>query len=204
MMPADPDALTPRQREIYEFIRSYVAATGYAPSVREICEAVKIRSPNGVLGHLRVLERKRLIEREPRKSRSIRLKQDPPLTPRLPIAGVIAAGLPVEAVEDLEMIDFSDLFNQPNLFVLRVRGDSMIEDQIADGDYVIVRRQPMARNGQVVVALVDNQDATLKRFYRERNTVRLEPANSQMEPIVRHARDVEIIGVVIGVIRRYE
>ncbi len=204
MTPFTRDDLTPRQREIYEFIRSYVAQTGYAPSVREICKAVKIRSPNGVLAHLRVLEQKRLIEREPRKSRSIRLREDPPVTPRLPLAGVIAAGTPVEAVEDMDTVDFSDLFNQPDVFVLRVRGDSMIEDQIADGDYVVVRRQPMARNGQVVVALVDGQDATLKRFYRERNRVRLEPANAQMEPIVCHARDVQILGVVVGVIRRYE
>lgn len=196
--------LTPRQREILEFIRSCIRDRGYGPTVREICTAFKFRSPNGAYCHLRALERKGLIKRVPRTSRSIQVPDayEPP--PVLPLVGVIAAGQPVEAVETQETIDFRDLFDQPDLFVLRVRGDSMIEDQIADGDYVVVRKQSLARDGQIVVALVEGQDATLKRFYREGKTVRLEPANRSMEPIVKPAQDVQILGVVVGVIRRYE
>lgn len=196
--------LTPRQREILEFIRACIRERGYGPTVREICTAFQFRSPNGAYCHLRALERKGLIKREPRASRSIQIPDAHEPPPVLPLAGVIAAGQPVEANETCETIDFRDLFDQPDLFVLRVRGDSMIEDQIADGDYVIVRKQSLARDGQIVVALVEGQDATLKRFYREGRMIRLEPANSAMEPIVVPAQEVQILGVVVGVIRRYE
>ncbi len=197
------EGLTVRQRKIFEYITNYVRERGYGPTVREICKAFNFRSPNGAYCHLQALERKGLIRRQKRSSRSIQVPglQDPP--PVLPLAGVIAAGQPVGAFETNDVVDFSDLFDQPDLFVLQVRGDSMIEDQIADGDYVVVRKQSLARDGQIVVARVEGDDATLKRFYHEGKTVRLEPANSTMEPIIVPAQDVEIIGVVVGVIRKY-
>jgi repressor LexA len=134
-------------------------------------------------------------------SRAIQLVDDRPSDAGLPLAGVIAAGRPVEAVEQPERLDFRDLFGDPDLFALEVRGNSMIEDQIADGDYVIVRKQPTASDGQIVVALLGDGEATLKRFYRESHRVRLEPANREMKPIF--AKNVRIMGIVIGVVRRY-
>jgi repressor LexA len=194
-------ALTTRQREIYEFLKDKIINRGYGPTVREIGAHFGIRSPNGVMCHLKALEKKGLIIREQHMSRAIQLSQSPRLATSLPLAGQIAAGRPVEAVEQDERIDFADLFNNDDHFCLRVKGDSMIEDQIAEGDYVVVRRQETCRDGDIVVALVDGQDATLKRFYRERDRVRLEPANSKMQPI--YSSNVEVLGVATGVIRTY-
>ena len=194
------DQLTHRQRKIYEFIRSKIFRRGYGPTVREIADRFRIRSPNGVICHLKALVTKGMIRRKPNMSRAIQLVDDGPTDTGMPLAGVIAAGRPVEAIEQPERIDFRDMFNDPNLFALQVRGESMIEDQIADGDYVIVRKQNTARNGQIVVALVGDGDATLKRFFREANRVRLEPANQQMKPI--YTKNVRILGVVTGVVRR--
>ena len=192
---------TKRQREVYEFIRSKIQDRGYGPTVRETAAAFGIRSPNGVMCHFRALEKKRLIRRERHMSRAIRLLADSPTKTGLPLAGVIAAGQPLEAVEQPERLDFGQVFSGPDMFVLEVRGQSMIEDHIAEGDYVVVRKQPTARNGQIIVALLADGEATLKRYYRTSGGVRLEPANSSMKPIV--TRDVKILGVVVGVVRRY-
>src|SRR3990172_12738100 len=173
------DQLTDRQREIYEFIRSKIFERGYGPTVRETADAFGIRSPNGVMCHLRALEKKAIISREPNMSRAIKLVDDGPSDAGLTLAGVIAAGQPVEAIEDQSRIDFRDMFGRAGTFALQVRGESMIEDQIADGDFVIVRKQSTARDGQIVVALLNDGEATLKRFYREPNRIRLEPANHQ-------------------------
>ncbi len=134
-------------------------------------------------------------------SRAIQLTEKPEARMSLPLAGQIAAGSPVLAVEEDERIDFSSMFDSDEHFCLRVKGDSMIEDQISDGDYVVVKKQDTCRDGEIVVALVDDQEATLKRFYREANRIRLEPANSSMKPI--YSDNVAIEGVVIGVVRRY-
>jgi repressor LexA len=192
--------LTTRQRAIYEFIKEKILKRGYGPTVREIGAGFKIRSPNGVMCHLKALEKKGLITREAHMSRAIQISE--PLTKMsLPLAGRIAAGSPLMAIEQHEHVDFSNLFGSDNQFCLKVTGNSMIEAQIADGDYVVVKKQKTCRDGDIVVALVNGEDATLKRFYKEAHRVRLEPANSSMQPI--YSSHVEVVGVVTGVIRRY-
>ena len=192
--------LTTRQQAIYDFIKEKILTRGYGPTVREIGTSFKIRSPNGVMCHLKALEKKGLITREAHMSRAIQISE--PLTKMsLPLKGRIAAGSPLMAVEQDEHIDFTSLFGADNQFCLKVTGTSMIEAQIADGDYVIVKKQRICRDGDIVVALVNGEDATLKRFFREANRVRLEPANSKMQPIF--SNDVQVLGVVTGVIRQY-
>ena len=192
--------LTPRQRAIYDFIKDKIVKRGYGPTVREIGAGFKIKSPNGVMCHLKALEKKGLISREAHMSRAIQISEPLGRT-SLPLAGRIAAGSPLMAIQQDEQIDFSGLFGSDNQFCLKVTGDSMIEAQIADGDYVIVKKQRTCRDGDIVVALVNGEDATLKRFYKESHRVRLEPANSTMQPI--YSSHVDILGVVTGVIRRY-
>jgi repressor LexA len=199
---AQLDQLTTRQREVYEFIREKIRHRGYGPTVREIGTQFQISSPNGVMCHLKALEKKGLITREPNMSRAIMLSTETPAgkSNGLPMAGVIAAGVLHEAVEQDERIDLSELFNADDLFVLKVRGDSMIEDQIADGDYVVIRKQPTAQRGEIVVALTDENEATLKRWYPEGKRIRLEPANSSMAPI--YVTNARVLGVVVGVVRK--
>jgi repressor LexA len=196
------DQLTERQREVYEFIKDKIRNRGYGPTVREIGEQFQISSPNGVMCHLKALEKKGLISREPNMSRAIQLAAEPIEERGLPLYGQIAAGVLHEAIEAEERVDLEAMFSGKNLFVLRVKGESMIDDQIADGDLVICRKQRTARDGQVVVALTDEGDATLKRWYVERNRIRLEPANSTMRPI--YVKNAKILGVVVGVVRRVD
>jgi repressor LexA len=198
------DLLTEKQKAVYEFIRDKIRNRGYGPTVREIGQHFEIRSPNGVMCHLKALERKRLISREPNMSRAIRLTAEPLRDSGLPLVGRIAAGVLHEAVQQDERIDFSTIFaNQDqDLVALKVVGDSMIEDHIADGDYVVVRRQKTAHKGQIVVALTDENEATLKRWYPEKNRIRLEPANAAMKPIF--VRDAQVWGVVEGVVRKVD
>ena len=197
---ANLERLTDRQREVYQFIREKIRHRGYGPTVREIGTQFKISSPNGVMCHLKALEKKGLITREPNMSRAITLATETPEGGGLPLAGRIAAGVLHEAVEQHERIDFGDLFNADDLFVLEVSGDSMIEDQIADGDYVVIRKQDTAHKGEIVVALTDENEATLKRWYPEANRIRLEPANSSMAPI--YVKNARVLGVVVGVVRK--
>lgn len=195
------EQLTDRQQAVYEFIRDLIQNRGYGPTVREIGENFEISSPNGVMCHLRALEKKGLIRRSPNKSRAIELTQESRSeSPGLPFVGVVAAGPTTLAFEQSERIDFSDLFARQDLFVLRVSGDSMIEAQIADGDFVIVRRQPTARAGQIVVAQTPEGEATLKYWYPEADRVRLQPANATMAPI--YVSDAQIMGVVVGLVRK--
>jgi repressor LexA len=198
----DFSLLTERQREIYEFIRDKIESRGYGPTVREIGLAFDIKSPNGVMCHLKALEKKGLIKREGFSARAIQLLDRQPHTAGLPFLGVVAAGSPTEAVQQTERLDFEDLFGGPNHYVLQVRGQSMIDDHIADGDYVVIRKQEKAENGSRVVAMI-NDEVTLKRYYRERNHVRLEPANGEMSPIVVDASEQpQILGVLVGVLRK--
>ncbi len=194
--------VTKRQKAVYNFIRDKIRNRGYGPTVREIGTRFSISSPNGVVCHLKALEKKGLISREPNLSRAIRLKAEPEEEHGLPLAGRIAAGVLHEAVEQDERVDFNAMFNptSKNMFVLHVNGDSMIDDQIADGDYVIVRKQRTARRGQIVVALTDENEATLKRWFPEKNRIRLEPANARMKPI--YAKNARIAGVLVGVVRK--
>ena len=204
MLPAEDTkrpTLTARQKEIYEFLKDKILNRGYGPTVREIGKHFGIRSPNGVMCHLKALEKKGLITREQHMSRAIQLATEgPQFRMTLPLAGQIAAGSPLLAEEQSERVDFAELFDSEGHFCLKVKGDSMIEDQIAEGDYVVIRKQESARDGDVVVALVDNQEATLKRFYKEADRVRLEPANSSMAPI--YSNNVDVLGVLVGVIRK--
>ena len=200
---ADLDALTPRQREIYNFIRGKIQGRGYGPTVREIGLHFEIKSPNGVMCHLKALQKKGLIHREPNMSRTIQLLEDPVSAHQmgLKLVGRIAAGQPLEAVEQHEELTFSDWTEPGDKFALRVTGESMIEEHIADGDFVILRRQEQARDGQIVAVRDDDGEATLKKFYREKNRIRLEPANKTMKPIFRDR--VNILGVLVGVVRKY-
>jgi len=196
------EKLTGRQQAVYEFIREKIRTRGYGPTVREIGQHFRIRSPNGVVCHLKALEKKGLILREPNRSRAIQLAGEPAHQHGLPLAGTIAAGVLHEAVARDDRVDLGELFDatDPDLFVLQVRGDSMIEDQIADGDYVVVRRQSSAEKGRIVVAVTDDNEATLKRWFPEKKRIRLEPANSSMKPI--YVKNARVLGVVVGVVRK--
>jgi repressor LexA len=199
---ADFSQLTDRQREIYEFIRDKIEGRGFGPTVREIGEGFKIMSPNGVMCHLKALEKKGLIKRTGFRARAIQLMDHRPRSASLPMLGDVAAGAPTEAVSQNERLDFKELFGHPEYFALRVRGQSMIENHIDDGDYVVIKKQEKADNGDRVVAMVDDE-VTLKRFYREKNRIRLEPANKSMDPIIVNPEaNVKVLGVLVGVIRK--
>jgi repressor LexA len=195
------DSLTQRQLDVYKFIRDKIRTRGYGPTVREIGDRFKINSPNGVVCHLKALVKKGMISREPNMSRAIQLLAEPINDRGLPLAGRIAAGVLHEAIEQNERVDFNEMFDpSKNLFVLQVHGTSMIDDQIADGDYVVVQKQRTARKGQIVVALTPDGEATLKRWFPEKNRIRLEPANSTMKPI--YVKEAKVLGVVVGVVRK--
>lgn len=196
------DHLTERQKDVYEFIRELIRNRGYGPTVREIGAHFEISSPNGVMCHLKALEKKGLIVREPNMSRAIMLTTEHAHNRGLPLAGQIAAGVLHEAVEQSERIDFSDMFSDDAMFVLKVKGDSMIDDQIADGDFVVVKRQQTAQRGQMVVALTGDNEATLKRWYPEGKRIRLQPSNTSMKPI--YVTDARVLGVVVGVVRQVD
>jgi repressor LexA len=171
--------------------------------VREIGLHFEIKSPNGVMCHLKALQKKGLIHREPNMSRAIQLLEDPVSAHQmgLKLVGRIAAGQPLEAVEQHEELTFSDWTEPGDKFALRVTGESMIEEHIADGDFVILRRTEQARDGQIVAVRDEDGEATLKKFFRDKNRIRLEPANKTMKPIYRDR--VNVLGVLVGVVRKY-
>lgn len=195
--------LPPQQLRVYETIRSFIQRCGYPPSIHELNREIGTTSTSTMHYHLQALEKKGLITRQKGKQRTITVNEDA-RPGRLPILGRIVAGQPLTALEDRgEYLDLVAEFYQSDNYVLIVRGDSMIEDGITDGDLVIVQRTPVARNGEVVVALIDGNETTLKRFYREGNgNVRLQPANSAMPPILLPAPRVEIQGKAVAVVRR--
>jgi repressor LexA len=193
--------LTERQLEIYEFIRERIHSRGYGPTVREIKDHFDISSPNGVMCHLKALEKKNAIKREAKRSRAIELNPHLEEEQRgLPFVGRVAAGPTTLAFEQAERIDLGGLFNNKDLFVLQVTGDSMIEAQIADGDYVVVKKQKQAVKGAMVVAMTEEGEATLKYWHPEANRIRLQPANRTMQPI--YVSDAQVLGVVVGVVRK--
>jgi repressor LexA len=194
--------LTKRQREILEYLKEHIRDKGYAPSIMEIGTRFGLSSPATVHKHLSHLEEKGLIRRQHNMSRAIELVEEAPST-EFPLLGHIAAGKPIEVMEVQETVSLLPNPEGGNLFVLQVKGRSMIEDHIQEGDYVIVERRQDARNGETVVALLDNESATLKRFYREAGHIRLQPANEQMEPIIVKDGDLKIQGVVVGVLRKF-
>jgi len=200
--------LTPKQLHILTRIRDIRTTRGYSPTMQELADELNI-SKVTVFEHVEALIKKGALERKPNKARSLEvnpkfLPPDEGRSTRLPLVGAIAAGSPIEAVEDRQFLDLEELFASgpgkvSDRFVLEVRGDSMIEDQICNGDYVVCRKTSNAYNGQTVVALLDTGEATLKRFYREKDGIRLQPANSKYEPIL--VKDCLVQGVVVGVIR---
>ncbi len=199
----DRPKLTTRQQEVYAFILEKIRERGYGPTVREIGGNFDIKSPNGVMCHLQALVKKGLITREPGMSRAISVVNKEDRGGGVPLRGVIAAGSPLETYEQKEFVDFAAMFGKADYFALQVRGQSMIEDHIDDGDFVVIRKQETARDGQVVVALVDNAETTLKRFFREKGgRYRLEPANNSMTSI--YADDVKVLGVLVGVVRKFD
>lgn len=200
--------LTPRQTDVLVAIRNYRHLHGYSPTMQELADQLGT-SKVTIFEHITALEKKRVLRRDRHKARSLEIIADEKLpdenrSTKLPLLGNIAAGSPIEAIENREQLDLEQLFqSRHGVYVLRVRGDSMIDDHLCDGDYVVIERRETARNGEQVVALLDNNEATLKRFYKEGNKVRLQPANSSMPPRIVDADRVRIQGVVIGVLRTY-
>ncbi len=220
MRPKDTDTidgLTPKQLQVLRHIAVFHVNRCYSPTIAELASQLSL-SRSTVFEHLSELQRKSLLTTSPGRARSLRLTsrgrkllrqsrvEEPPaceeMSAGIPLAGRIAAGSPVEAVEDRDTISLESCFGMGDgLFALRVSGDSMIEEDIRPGDYVICRRTEMAENGQIVVAVVNDGEATLKRFYREQDQIRLQPANANYEPI--YANDCRIQGVVIGLLRKF-
>ena len=198
--------LTKRQRQILDFITEFRRDNGYAPSLREIGRHFNLSSPATIHAHVQVLEQKQMLKTSFNQARSIEiipLAVNWTASLELPLVGLITAGQPIEAVEEKDTIAVPADFvtDSANSYVLKVKGESMIEEGILDGDYVIVERNPSPQNGDIVVALLNNAYATLKKFYREQTRIRLQPANSSMAPI--YAADPLIQGVVRGVIRKF-
>ena len=206
-------SLTKRQKEVLNYLVGFLNKNGYSPSFEEIAHALKLTSLATVHKHLSTLEKKGFVRRGYNQSRSIEVLQLPkPVREQvlerqvaeLPLAGRIAAGRPLEAVEVNETISLADFARGQGTYVLQVKGESMRDDHILDGDYIVVEQTQVANPGEIVVALVGDDDATVKRFYREPGgKVRLQPANSTMSPIMVAASDVKIQGRVVGVLRKY-
>jgi repressor LexA len=206
-------ALTKRQKQVLDFIAGFLNENGYCPSYEEIARGLDLASLATVHKHISVLETKSYLKRGFNQSRSIELtpkylqecQRTRPAAMEIPLLGRIAAGAPVEAVEQRETLSFADYVGNADTFALEVRGNSMIDDHICDGDRILLEHVTEARDGDIVVALVAGSETTLKRFYREEGgMVRLQPANSTLKPIVVAARDVQIQGRLLAVLRKYK
>ncbi|WP_300385938.1 transcriptional repressor LexA [Clostridium sp.] len=195
-----------KQLEIYEFLKIYAENKGYPPSVREICEAVNLKSTSTVHGHLKRLEKKGLIRRDPTKPRALEILETTANRKEMlniPLIGRVTAGVPILATENIEdtfPIPMDYIKHDEELFMLKVTGNSMINIGIHDGDFAIIERAQTAKNGDVVVALIEN-DATIKTFYKEKNKIRLQPENDALEPII--VDDCAILGKLVGLFRAY-
>ena len=196
--------LTKRQREIYEYLKDHIRSRGYAPSIAEIGKQFHLSSPATVHKHLKHLEEKGLIRKQQNLSRAIEVIPESGNTLSYNVLGEIAAGKPIEALDQREVVDLLPDARDKDVFVLRVKGNSMIGDHIQNGDYVIVERRNVAENGETVVALIDNDQVTLKRFYREGDRIRLQPSHPDMKPIFVREGDFAIQGVVISVLRKFD
>ena len=206
-------ALTKRQKQVLDLIADFVEQNGYCPSYDEIAKGLELASLATVHKHISVLESKNYLKRGFNQSRSLELtpkylqehRRARPAAREIPLLGRIAAGKPVESVEQRETVSFADFADNPDTFALEVRGDSMIEDHICDGDLILLEHVGEAHDGDIVVALVAGSETTLKRFYREPgNMIRLQPANAAMKPIMVPARDVMIQGRLLAVLRKYK
>jgi repressor LexA len=198
--------LTKRQKEILDFVAGFIEDNGYSPSMEEIAEHFQISSLNAVFKHLGALESRGYLHRDSNRARSIQLSQeDGSGTQMLPLYGCIAAGQPIEAVSSPETLQVPDSFlpRKSNYYVLKVQGESMIDEHIQDGDYIVVESRQTAAPGETVVALIDDENVTLKKFYSEGGRIRLQPANESLAPIILDAARVKIQGVVVSVMRKY-
>ena len=200
--------LTKRQREILDYLGTYSNSNGYAPSFEEIADRFNYSSLATVHEHLSNLERKGYIRRGYNESRAIEILPSDafPRATELPILGAVAAGAPIEAMSTGDTLTVPEEFirRNGNHYVLRVRGNSMIDEQIRDGDFVVINERRSADNGEMVIAMLHGTSATVKKFYREKDgRIRLQPANENMQPIYTHENDIAIQGVVVGVLRRY-
>lgn len=199
--------LTKKQREVYDFVEEFIQQHGYSPSLEEIAKGLGLRSLATVHKHVRNLSEKGALKRSWNRGRSIEVlpEETPPGVVEIPLLGRVAAGFPIEAIENRSALSIpEDMLGARETFALLVKGDSMIDEQIRDGDYVIVEKRDSATNGETVVALVRSSEVTLKKFYKEGKTVRLQPANATLAPIRVPAADVAIQGVVIGLIRKFK
>jgi repressor LexA len=211
MSTAEPKPpLTKKQLAIYNYIRKHIETKGFPPAIRDICTEFNISSPNGVMCHLKALQSKGYINRVQKHENSQKAQARGITIPgvsaggfSLPLVGVVAAGKAIEAVEQDDRLELRDMFGQDDLFVVKVRGSSMIEGHIADGDFVVIRKKETCENGEKVVAMVDKA-MTLKKYMKKKDTIHLQPMNSTMEPIVvdPEKQDVRILGVLAGVIRK--
>ena len=198
--------LTKRQKQILNFIEESIRKNGYAPSLDEISRHFELHSISTIHKHLVNLEDKGLIKRHWNRARAIELvpAQEKPEARDVPLAGLIAAGEPIEAVRGNELVAVpEDMIGRREVYVLKVRGESMVDEQVRDGDYVIVENRTDPRNGEMVVALLNGENATLKKFYREKSQIRLQPAHPTMKPILVQDDEIAIQGVVVGVMRKY-
>jgi len=198
--------LTKRQRELLDYLKEYISVNGYSPTFEEIADHFHFRSKGTVYKHIQNLKKKGFITKDWNRSRSVELISNmfESTIVRLPLLGIVHAGQPIEAVTQNETVSVpSDLVRKGRHYVLRVQGDSMIEEQIRDGDFVIVKEQPQAENGDVVIALIDGNEVTIKKFFRENGNVRLQPANPVLDPIVVPADSVMIQGIVVGIMRKF-
>jgi repressor LexA len=207
-------ALTKRQKQVMDFLSTFIVQNGYSPSYEEVAEGLGLASLATVHKHVQALEAKQYLRRSYNHSRSLEVgerfsneeRARRPVNPQstIPLLGRIAAGAPVEAIPNVEALHFSDFVGNESTFALEVRGESMIEDHICSGDFVLAEKTDSVRNGEIVVALVDGSEATLKRFYREPDgRVRLQPANAAMEPIFVNSANLQIQGRVLAVMRKY-
>jgi len=197
-------SMTRRQQEILAFVKDFLSQHGYSPTLEEIAHHFGISSLNGVYKHLKSLEQRGLIRRLSNQARSIQVIERTRTAATLPLLGRVAAGRPVEAVSAPEEICVPETFlTGKSNYVLRVNGDSMIDEQIRDGDYVVMEQRDQANNGEIVIALVDGENATLKKYYREGRQIRLQPANESMAPIVVDESRVQVQGIVVGLMRKY-
>lgn len=196
--------LTKRQKEVLDYLKGYVSQNGYAPTFNEIAVEFGFSSKGTVYKHIKALREKGLIHHEWNKTRAIEIPKDSGSLSNLPVLGTVAAGIPIEAIENPESLDVpSSFLRRGEHYVLKVSGDSMIDEHIADGDYIIVKKRGSAENGETVIALVDNNEATIKRYYHRGSEVELRPANELMEALVLDPDRVQIRGVVVGVMRKY-
>jgi len=202
--------MTAKQQAIYNYIRKHIEMKGFPPAIRDICDEFGISSPNGVMCHLKALQKKGYINRVEKRDNQMKAQARGITIPgvsaggfSLPLVGVVAAGKAIEAVEQDERLEMRELFGDDDLFVVKVRGQSMVDGHIADGDYVVIRKCETCENGEKVVAMIDKA-MTLKKYYKRKNEIQLHPMNSAMDPIVVDPvrEDIKILGVLTGVIRK--